>query len=67
MLVRLLINLIKIYQRYLSFDHGLLMFLAPGGACRFSPSCSEYTKIQIEQVGVIKGIYLGVRRIIQCR
>ena len=34
--------------------------------CRFTPSCSEYTKQAIERFGVIKGIKLGVKRILKC-
>ena len=34
--------------------------------CRFSPTCSEYTKQAIEKYGVIKGIWLGIKRISKC-
>lgn len=59
--------LINFYQKFLSFDHGLLMILAPGGACRYPVSCSEYTKQMIIKHGTFKGIYLGIKRIISCR
>lgn len=64
---KLLISLISFYQRYLSFDRGVLMFLAPGGACRYEVSCSEYMKIKIGEAGVLRGVVLGVKRIISCR
>ena len=35
--------------------------------CRFSPTCSEYTKQAIEKYGVLKGLKLGIKRIIKCR
>lgn len=63
---KICISLINFYQRYLSFDTGLLQILAPGGACKYSPSCSEYTKIQIQKLGVLKGIWAGTRRILTC-
>ena len=34
--------------------------------CRFIPTCSEYTKIKIEKYGFIKGLYLGIKRILKC-
>jgi uncharacterized protein len=35
-------------------------------ACRFYPSCSEYTKIAIERHGLIQGCWLGTKRICKC-
>lgn len=63
----LIILLINIYSKYLSFDRGLLMILAPGGACKYFPTCSIYTKQMVVRYGIIKGIYLGLRRILTCR
>lgn len=34
--------------------------------CRFIPTCSEYTKIKIKKYGFIKGLYLGIKRILRC-
>lgn len=62
-----LINLISFYQKYLSFDRGLLAYFAPGGACRYEVSCSEYTKQMIQKYSVIKGFWLGVNRLWRCR
>lgn len=36
-------------------------------ACRFVPSCSEYTRMAIEKYGCIRGILMGLRRISRCR
>jgi putative component of membrane protein insertase Oxa1/YidC/SpoIIIJ protein YidD len=60
-------KLIEFYQIFLSFDRGVLAVLAPGGACKYEISCSEYTKQQILKYGVIKGSAMGVRRILSCR
>lgn len=54
----LLIKLITFYKK------GISPFLP--GACRFQPTCSEYMLQAIEIHGVIKGIYLGLRRIFRC-
>ena len=37
-----------------------------GNNCRFLPTCSEYTKEAIIKFGLIKGISLGLKRIIKC-
>lgn len=57
-LKKIILNLIKIYQKLIS---PIL-----GKNCRFIPTCSVYTYNAIEIHGVIKGIYLGVRRILKC-
>jgi putative membrane protein insertion efficiency factor len=35
-------------------------------ACRFYPSCSLYAAQAVERHGVIKGVWLGVRRLSRC-
>lgn len=55
---RLFIGAIRIYQKTLS--------LALPPSCRFYPSCSEYTLQAIAKYGVLKGGWLGVRRILRC-
>lgn len=57
---------IKIYQRTLSLDHGLFRFLAPFGQCRFRPTCSEYAYEAVERFGVVKGLFLGMKRVLRC-
>jgi uncharacterized protein len=37
-----------------------------GDVCRYYPSCSHYTLQAYQQHGVIKGTWLGVRRIARC-
>ncbi len=37
-----------------------------GNNCRFLPTCSCYTKQAIEEFGVLKGAYVGMKRLCRC-
>jgi len=54
----LALGLIKLYQATWS------QVMPP--ACRFQPTCSQYTLEAIGKFGVIKGVGLGIRRIARC-
>ena len=56
------IRSIEIYQKYLS--PALIFFF--GRLCRYSPSCSEFCILAIKKHGVLKGIYIGLWRILKC-
>lgn len=60
------LKLIRIYQKTFSFDHGPLSRFYPQGFCRFQPTCSEYSYQAIEKYGIIKGSWLGLKRIMRC-
>ncbi len=62
----LVVFLIKIYQKFLSFDHGLFRFLFPYGYCRFKPTCSEYAIAAIEKYGIIRGGLKAIWRVLRC-
>lgn len=55
------IFLIKIYQKFIS-----PIFYYFGIRCKYYPTCSEYTKQAILKYGVIKGMFLGIKRILKC-
>lgn len=57
----LAVYLITAYQKTISPDHGVYH----NPTCRFSPTCSEYTKKSIQAYGMI-GIFPGIWRIIRC-
>lgn len=57
MIKKLLIKLIEIYQKLSKFTPA---------TCRFTPTCSAYTKQALEKYGVIKGLWLGLKRVCKC-
>lgn len=63
---RLVILMIKIYQKTISFDHGLLKVFYPNGFCRFTPSCSEYGVQAIRKYGIFKGGLMAGWRVLRC-
>ena len=60
------IFVIRLYQKTISFDHGLLKIFYPNGYCRFNPSCSEYGAQAITKYGIIKGGLMTSWRILRC-
>jgi putative membrane protein insertion efficiency factor len=63
---KITIFLINIYQKTLSFDHGPLKMLYPYGYCRFSPTCSEYSKQAVDRFGLVKGGFMAFCRVLRC-
>jgi putative membrane protein insertion efficiency factor len=50
--------LIKIYQWVIS--------PAIGPKCRFTPTCSHYATEALQKHGLLKGLYLSIKRISKC-
>lgn len=44
----------------------LLSPMLGANKCRFQPTCSSYMIQAIEEWGVLKGIWLGLKRIVRC-
>ncbi|HKK54297.1 MAG TPA: membrane protein insertion efficiency factor YidD [Patescibacteria group bacterium] len=65
-LKKILIGLIKAYQKTLSFDHSPLKVFYPHGFCRFHPTCSQYSIEAIDKYGPIKGSLKAAWRILRC-
>ena len=57
-LTKILIKLIKLYK----------YFLSPiiGHSCRYLPTCSDYTIDALRTHGLIKGIFISLKRILSC-
>lgn len=62
MLTKILIALIRVYQKTLS----RLLLAAFGPVCRFEPSCSRYAVACLEGHGAVRGTLLSVRRLCKC-
>ena len=58
---KLLIKMIEWYQKNISS-----WLDTKNIKCKFYPTCSEYTKQAIEKYGALKGIRLGICRILRC-
>lgn len=57
MIKNFLLFLIKIYQ-------SISKYTPP--VCRFYPTCSEYMRQAIVKYGVLKGGWLGIKRLCKC-
>lgn len=67
MMKQLVLNLIRFYQRYLSFDTGWARYLfITDKVCRFHPHCSEYSYQAVSRYGIIRGLFLSLKRIVRC-
>lgn len=58
MIKMFILKTIEFYQRFISPNLG--------NHCRFYPSCSAYFYQAIEKYGLIKGLWLGMKRILKC-
>ena len=55
---KLSLGLIKLYQQTIS--------QVTPHSCRFEPTCSQYTHEAITRFGVLKGVWLGTKRLARC-
>lgn len=53
---KIILKLLVWYKKYIS----------RGNHCRFVPSCSEYTYEAVKKYGVLKGLWMGFKRILKC-
>jgi len=58
MISKIFIVLIRFYQIAIS--------PLTGPACRYVPSCSEYSILAFKKYGLFKGFYLATKRILSC-
>ena len=53
----LIIKIIKKYQEIPFKSHD---------SCKFIPKCSNYMIESLETYGLLKGLYLGIKRLLKC-
>ncbi len=53
--------LIKLIKGYKFFISPLL-----GNSCRYLPTCSEYSIEALKEFGLLKGIFISLKRILSC-
>ncbi len=46
------------------YQHCISPFTPP--VCRYTPTCSEYMRQAIVKYGPVKGLWLGIKRILRC-
>ncbi|MBT1248289.1 MULTISPECIES: membrane protein insertion efficiency factor YidD [unclassified Thermosipho (in: thermotogales)] len=55
---KIVMLMIRFYQKFISP-------LKPP-TCIYTPTCSEYTYRAVQKFGVLKGLFLGFRRVLRC-
>jgi uncharacterized protein len=56
----------KIILKILVFYKKHISSIGVGSQCRFIPTCSEYTYDAVKKYGVLKGLWLGFKRVLKC-
>ncbi|MEC7860401.1 MAG: membrane protein insertion efficiency factor YidD [Pseudomonadota bacterium] len=57
-LIAFVINLIKIYKKFISPLIGI--------NCRFQPTCSSYCEEAVNRHGLFKGLKFSIKRVSKC-
>jgi len=55
---KIIILLINFYQKYIS--------PFKPATCRFYPTCSEYATQALKKYGLLRGLWLSIRRVLRC-
>ena len=52
----------------IKFIKGYQFLISPllGHSCRYLPTCSEYSIEALKKFGLVKGVYMSLKRILSC-
>lgn len=64
---KIVLSLIRFYQKFLNFSGIYKHLFLTDRACRFIPTCSEYSYQAVEKYGILRGLWLGLKRIARCQ
>tara|TARA_B100000902_G_scaffold384551_1_gene424855 strand:+ start:516 stop:755 length:240 start_codon:yes stop_codon:yes gene_type:complete len=55
-------------QIIIKFIKGYKFLISPllGDTCKYLPTCSEYSIEALKQFGLIKGVFMSIKRILSC-
>lgn len=56
------------YQKILSplLHYLTSIFSSSHSSCRFTPTCSQYSRIAIQKYGIIRGGIISLKRLLRC-
>jgi len=55
---KVVLGVLRFYKRYISPT------LPP--SCRYTPTCSEYAYEAVAKYGVVRGGWMGIKRVLRC-
>jgi len=59
---KVVLQMLRFYKKFVS----PVLERTFGRACRFTPTCSEYTIIALERFGTKRGLSMGIKRFSKC-
>lgn len=67
MIKKVILSSIRFYQTMAFFHRPFFrVFFLSDRICRFTPTCSQYTYQAVKKYGSIKGLWIGLKRVVRC-
>ena len=61
----LLVETLSRFYRWL-VSPAMHVLAGPGYGCRFQPTCGVYAEEAVRRHGIVRGVFLGMKRVLQC-